>query len=114
MNEAKALRALADKLDELDSLKAFPAEITDPGEVTVSWSEGKDHAGYPALSGAISALVSQHWSALRSQVLKTKESEVQAARNAWTATSTTTTAEPEAAATPAPSSGGEVGLRRYG
>lgn len=84
MNEAKALRALADKLDELEGLKQFPAEITEPGDLQVSWSEGRDHEGYATLSNAISALVSQHWNALRSQVLKSKEGEVQAARAVWT------------------------------
>ncbi len=88
MNEAKALRALADKLDEFEGLKAFPSEITDPGEVQVSWTEGRDHEGYATLSAAISALVSQHWNALRSQVLKSKEGEVQAARAVWTGIST--------------------------
>ena len=109
MNEAKALRALADKLDELESLKAFPATITEPGEVTVNWTEGKDHDGYGALSGAISALVSQHWSALRSQVLKSKETEVQASRNAWMSISS----KDEPVEAPPPS-GNDVGLRRYG
>ena len=113
MNEAKALRALADKLDELDELKQFPADIAEPGEVTVQWTEGKDHEGYAALSSAISALVGQHWSALRSQVLKSKEAEVQAARNTWTsastATSTGTVTTTETAATLP-----EQGLRRFG
>lgn len=84
MNEAKALRALADKLDELESLKAFPSDISEPGEVQVNWTEGRDHEGYAALSAAISTLVSQHWNALRSQVVKSKEGEVQAARTVWT------------------------------
>lgn len=110
MNEAKALRALADKLDELESLKTFPADIVEPGDVTVNWTEGKDHDGYAALSSAISALVSQHWSALRSQVLKSKESEVQAARNVWTGMSSSADA-PEATSG---SNGGEMGMRRYG
>ena len=88
MNEAKALRALADKLDEFEGLKAFPADITEPGDVQVSWTEGRDHEGYETLSAAISTLVSQHWNALRSQVLKSKEGEVQAARAVWTGIST--------------------------
>ena len=87
MNEAKALRALADKLDEFEGLKAFPADITEPGDVQVTWTEGRDHEGYATLSAAISALVSQHWNALRSQVLKSKEGEVQAARAVWTGVS---------------------------
>ena len=110
MTEAKALRVLADKLDELDSLKAFPADIAEPGEVTVNWTEGKDHDGYSALSSAISALVSQHWSALRSQVLKSKESEVQVARNTWSATTSTT----ESAEPAIPVASNDIGLRRYG
>ena len=84
MNEAKALRALADKLDELEGLKAFPTDINEPGEVVVTWTEGRDHEGYATLSAAISTLVSQHWNALRSQVVKSKEGEVQAARSVWT------------------------------
>ena len=87
MNEAKALRALADKLDELEGLKQFPADITEPGDLQVTWSAGRDHDGYDTLSSAISALVSQHWNALRSQVLKSKEGEVQAARTVWTGVS---------------------------
>ena len=90
MNEAKALRALADKLDDLVGLKQFPTDITEPGQLQVSWSEGRDHDGYDTLSAAISALVSQHWNALRSQVLKSKEGEVQAARAVWTGLSTST------------------------
>lgn len=113
MKEAKALRVLADKLDELDALKAFPADIAEPGEVTVNWTEGKDHEGYDTLSAAISALVGQHWNALRSQVLKSKETEVQLARTTWTnlatGTNTTTAVEPE----PAPSTP-EPGVRRFG
>lgn len=80
MSEAALLRALADKLDDLETVTAFPAEITDPGEVTVTWVQGADHAGYPALSEAIGELVAQHWNALRSQVVKQRESEVQGAR----------------------------------
>lgn len=82
MSEAALLRTLADKLDALESVKSFPQDITEPGEVEVSWSEGADHPGYPALNAAISALVAQHWNALRSQVLKQRETEVQAARGA--------------------------------
>jgi hypothetical protein len=80
MSEAALLRILADKLDDLETITAFPAEVTEPGPVTVSWTEQADHAGYAALSEAISALVGQHWNALRSQVVKQRESEVQAAR----------------------------------
>src|SRR5260370_36085957 len=83
MSEAALLRVLADRLDELESLKLFPAEVTDPGTVTVDWCEGSDHPGYAAMSQAISAMVEQHWNALRSQVVKKKETEVQAARKAW-------------------------------
>ncbi len=83
MSEAALLRVLADRLDELDSLTLFPAEITDPGPVTVDWAEGSDHPGYEAMSQAISEMVGKHWNALRSQVLKKKEGEVQTARNAW-------------------------------
>jgi hypothetical protein len=97
MNEAKALRQLADRLDELESLKAFPTDIAEPGEVQVSWTEGRDHDGYAALSAAISTLVGQHWNALRSQVVKSKEGEVQAARSVWNGLSagTSDTAAPE-------------------
>ena len=112
MNEAKALRALADRLDEMESLKTFPSTIAEPGEVTVNWTEGKDHEGYAALSEAISALVGQHWSALRSQVLKSKESEVQAARTAWQSTSSGKEESTEAAPAAVPAT--DAGLRRYG
>ena len=83
MNEAALLRALADSIDELEGLKQFPADVTDPGTVTVEWTASKDHPGYAVLSQAISAMVEQHWNALRSQVVKKKESEVQAARKEW-------------------------------
>ncbi len=83
MSEAALLRVLADRLDEFESLKLFPADITDPGTVTVAWAAGNDHPGYEALSQAVSAMVEQHWNALRSQVLKKKETEVQSARKAW-------------------------------
>lgn len=83
MSEAALLRVLADRLDEFDALKLFPADITDPGSVTVSWAAGNDHPGYAVLSQAVSEMVEQHWNALRSQVLKKKETEVQAARKAW-------------------------------
>lgn len=109
MTEAKALRVLADRLDELESLKAFPADIADPGEVTVSWTEGRDHEGYPALSAAISALVGQHWNALRSQVLKSKEGEVQAARNSVSNLAGSTVVETDASSPSA-----DVGARRFG
>ena len=82
MSEAALLRTLADKLDNLDSIATFPADITDPGAVTVSWTASADHEGYAALSQAIGELVSQHWNALRSQVLKQRETDVQAARQA--------------------------------
>ena len=83
MNEAALLRALADNIDELDTLKQFPADVIDPGTVTVEWTASNDHPGYAALSQAISTMVEQHWNALRSQVVKKKESEVQAARKEW-------------------------------
>ena len=115
MTEAKALRVLADRLDELDGLKAFPAEITEPGQVSVSWTEGQDHEGYPALSAAISALVGQHWNALRSQVLKSKEGEVQAARNACTGTLGSAGADtPLTGATAATPAAADAGVRRFG
>ncbi len=119
MNESKALRVLADKLDEHEALKAFPADITDPGQVTVNWTEGQDHEGYAVLSAAISALVGQHWNALRSQVLKSKEGEVQAARNACSgaipATPAIDTTVPAAGASPAGAvTAGDVGVRRFG
>ncbi len=106
MNEAKALRALADKLDELEGLKTFPSDITEPGDVVVTWSEGRDHYGYATLSAAISTLVSQHWNALRSQVVKSKEGEVQAARSVWTGL-----ASPNTDST-APSQ--DVSIRKFG
>ena len=83
MSEASLLRALADSLDELEALKLFPADVTDPGSVTVEWTAGSDHPGYAVLSQAISAMVEQHWNALRSQVVKKKESEVSTARKEW-------------------------------
>ena len=82
MSEAALLRALADKLDQMETVTAYPAEVTDPGVVTVSWSEQEDHPGYAALSEAIATLVGQHWNALRSQVVKQRETEVAAARAA--------------------------------
>ncbi len=84
MSEAALLRTLADKLDELETVTAYPLDITEPGEITVSWTEGADHPGYGPLSAAIAGLVGQHWNALRSQVVKQRESEVQAARIALT------------------------------
>ena len=108
MTESKALRVLADRLDELESLKAFPADISDPGEVTVSWTEGRDHDGYAALSAAISALVGQHWNALRSQVLKSKEGEVQAARN-----SVANALSPAVAEADTSSQSGDTASRRF-
>ena len=83
MSEASLLRALADSLDELEALKLFPADVTDPGSVTVEWTAGSDHPGYAVLSHAISAMVEQHWNALRSQVVKKKESEVSSTRKEW-------------------------------
>lgn len=83
MSEAALLRVLADKIDELDTLKQFPEDVTDPGIVTVEWTANSDHPGYAALSQAISAMVEQHWNALRSQVVKKKENDVQSARKAW-------------------------------
>ena len=83
MSEASLLRALADSLDELEALKLFPADVTDPGTVTVEWTAGTDHPGYAVLSQAISSMVEQHWNALRSQVVKKKESEVSATRKEW-------------------------------
>ncbi len=83
MSEAALLRTLADSLDELEALKLFPADIVDPGTVTVEWTAGNDHDGYAVLSQAISEMVEQHWNALRSQVVKKKESEVQATRKEW-------------------------------
>ena len=106
MSEAALLRVLADRLDEFDSLKLFPADIIDPGTVTVEWAAGNDHPGYAVLSQAVSAMVEQHWNALRSQVLKKKETEVQAARKAWNeigAEATVEPAEPEAEVVPSPS-----------
>jgi hypothetical protein len=88
MSEAALLRALADKLDHMDAVTAYPAEITEPGVVTVSWSEQDDHPGYAALSEAIATLVGQHWNALRSQVVKQRETEVQNARAALAGTTT--------------------------
>lgn len=82
MSEAALLRTLANKLDELETVTAYPADITDPGEVSIAWSNGADHAGYGPLSEAIAALVTQHWNALRSQVVKQRESDVQSARAA--------------------------------
>ncbi len=83
MSEAALLRVLADRIEELDALKHFPEDVTDPGIVTVEWSANNDHPGYAALSQAISAMVEQHWNALRSQVVKKQENEVQGARKAW-------------------------------
>lgn len=83
MSEAALLRVLADRLDELDALKLFPADIVDPGTVTVEWAAGNDHPGYAVLSQAVSQMVEQHWNALRSQVVKKKETEVQTARKSW-------------------------------
>ena len=107
MNEAALLRALADNIDELDGLKLFPADVTDPGTVTVEWTASKDHPGYEVLSQAISSMVEQHWNALRSQVVKKKESEVQAARKEWidmtapAAETAASSADPLAGASPA-------------
>ncbi len=83
MSEAALLRVLADNLDEMEALKLFPTDVTDPGTVTVEWTAGSDHPGYAVLSQAISVMVEQHWNALRSQVIKKKETEVQMARKEW-------------------------------
>ena len=83
MSEAALLRVLADRLEELESLTLFPDDVTNPGSVTVEWTAGSDHPGYSILSQAMSAMVEQHWNALRSQVVKKKEGEVQAARKSW-------------------------------
>ena len=83
MSEASLLRALADQLDELESLKLFPADVIDPGTVTVEWTAHSDHPGYAVLSQAISSMVEQHWNALRSQVVKKKETEVATTRKEW-------------------------------
>ena len=98
MTEASLLRSLADRLDELESLKLFPADLSDPGTVTVEWTAGCDHPGYAVLSQAISSMVEQHWGALRSQVVKKKEAEVTAIRKDW-AEIGATPAAPEAPAT---------------
>ena len=98
MSEASLLRALADSLDELEALKLFPADVTDPGTVTVEWTASSDHPGYAVLSQAISAMVEQHWNALRSQVVKKKESEVTATRKEWTDLASAPAAAPEAPA----------------
>jgi hypothetical protein len=109
MSEAALLRVLADSLDEMEALKLFPADVTDPGTVTVEWTAGSDHPGYAVLSQAISVMVEQHWSALRSQVVKKKETEVQIARKEW---SDLALAAPEAAAPVAePVSGATTGSR---
>ena len=73
MSEAALLRVLADRLEELESLTLFPDDVTNPGVVTVQWTAGSDHPGYSILSQAMSAMVEQHWNALRSQVVKKKE-----------------------------------------
>ncbi len=96
MSEAALLRALADKLDDLEAVTTYPAEVTDPGPVTVTWPTEADHPGYEALSEAIGALVSQHWNALRSQVLKQRESEVATARAALRESSTPAAEKPSA------------------
>ena len=106
MSEAALLRVLADRLDEFDALKLFPTEITDPGAVTVGWVAGSDHPGYAVLSQAVSEMVEQHWNALRSQVLKKKETEVQTARKAWSdigAEPVVEAPEPDAEAASSPS-----------
>ncbi len=40
MSEAALLRALADKLDQLDVVTAYPAEVMEPGTVTVHVNGG--------------------------------------------------------------------------
>lgn len=105
MSEAALLRVLADRLDELESLKQFPEDVNDPGIVTVEWTAGNDHPGYEALSQAISAMVEQHWSALRNQVVKKKETEVQDVRREWSALTTASAAPSEEPAEEAPLAG---------
>jgi hypothetical protein len=110
MSEAKLLRALADRIDELEAAKLFPAEIGDPGDLTVTWSAGNDHEGYKVLSEAISELVKQHWGALRTQVIKQREASVSAARLEWS------TAHPPGKDTERPTArpSPELGLRKAG
>ncbi len=96
MSEAALLRVLADRLEELEGLTHFPTDVTDPGVVTVQWTAGSDHPGYAVLSQAMSAMVEQHWNALRSQVVKKKEGEVQAARKLWREMDADPIAAPEA------------------
>ncbi len=105
MSEAALLRVLADRLDELDSLKQFPVDVTDPGIVTVGWTAGNDHPGYAVLSQAISAMVEQHWNALRSQVVKKKETEVSEARQSWSGLAAEPEAEPAAPENDVPAPG---------
>jgi hypothetical protein len=85
LNEAQMLRALADTLDHLEAVTLFPAEVVDPGTVSVSWTAENEHPGYQALNEAIADLVKQHWSALRAQVVKQREADVQQSRTAWSA-----------------------------
>lgn len=104
MSEAKLLRALADKIESLEAVQEFSSDITDPGSLTVSWTNGHDTPGYEVLSTAIGELVKQHWTALRSQVLKHRETDVQTARNEWTSHGSKKPAAPvaEASTTPTP------------
>jgi hypothetical protein len=84
LNEAQLLRALADSLDYLEAVTQFPADVTDPGTLSITWSAGDDHPGYQALNEAIADLVKQHWTALRAQVVRQREAGVSEARAAWT------------------------------
>ena len=109
MSEAALLRVLADNLDEMEALKLFPADVTDPGSVTVECTAGSDHPGYAVLSQAISVMVEQHWNALRSQVIKKKETEVQLARKEW---SDLASAPPEPAASVSDPASGSASASR--
>lgn len=94
MSEAKLLRALADKIESLEAVQEFSGDISEPGSLTVSWTNGHDTPGYEVLSAAIGELVKQHWSALRSQVFKHREADVLAARNEWASHGSKKPAEP--------------------
>jgi hypothetical protein len=107
LNEAQLLRALADSLDELETVTQFPADVTDPGTLSLAWTAGDDQPGYQALNEAIADLVKQHWTALRAQVVKQRETGVAQARAAWSSAHGTAMA---AASTI--SAAPEVGLRK--
>jgi hypothetical protein len=107
LNEAQMLRALADSLDALEAVTEFPSDVLDPGTLSISWTAGDDQPGYQALNEAIADLVKQHWTALRAQVVKQRETSVAQARTAWST----------AHGTPAPAASSvgvaaEVGLRK--